>query len=52
LLSLLAHGWLPREIAGAWALEVAEVERRVGQLLRLLPRLLPQVHAVEHLELA
>lgn len=51
LLSLLAHGWLPREIASAWALEVAEVERRVGQLLRLLPRLLPQVQAVEHLEL-
>lgn len=46
LLSLLAHGWLPREIAGAWALEVAEVERRVGQLLRLLPRLLPQVQPV------
>ncbi len=41
LLSLLAHGWLPREIARAWSLEVADVERRLGQLLRLLPRLLP-----------
>lgn len=39
LLSLLAHGYLPREIANAWALEVEEVERRVGHLLRLLPRL-------------
>lgn len=41
LLSLLAHGWLPREIARAWSMEVADVERRVGQLLRLLPRLMP-----------
>lgn len=41
LLSLLAHGYLPREIAQAWRLEVEEVERRVGQLLRLLPRLAP-----------
>lgn len=39
LLSLLAHGYLPREIAQAWRLEVEEIERRVGQLLRLLPRL-------------
>jgi DNA-binding NarL/FixJ family response regulator len=42
LLSLLAHGYLPREIAKAWRLEVEEVERRVGQVLRLLPRLLPE----------
>lgn len=43
LLSLLAHGYLAREIARAWRLEVEEVERRVGQLLRLLPRLAPAV---------
>ena len=42
LLSLLAHGYLPREIAQAWRMEAEDVERRVGQLLRLLPRLAPQ----------
>ena len=36
LLSLLAHGWLTREIAAAWQLEVLAVEQRVGQLLRML----------------
>lgn len=46
LLSLLAHGYLPREIANAWALEVEEIERRVGHLLRLLPRLWQQPAAV------
>ncbi|MFO1252709.1 MAG: hypothetical protein U1E77_16605 [Inhella sp.] len=38
LLSLLAHGWLAVEIARAWWLEVAEVERRTAQVLRLAQR--------------
>jgi two-component system, NarL family, response regulator DevR len=46
LLSLLAHGWLTREIAKAWSLDSAEVERRVGQLLRLVPRLVPRLALV------
>ncbi len=40
LLSLLAHGWLPQEISKAWAVEERDIEKRLGQLLRLLPQLL------------
>lgn len=36
LLSLLAHGWLPREVGLAWQIAVDEVERRVAQMLRVL----------------
>jgi two-component system response regulator DevR len=36
LLSLLAHGWLPREVGAAWQLAAEDVERRVAQLLRVL----------------
>lgn len=36
LLSLLAQGLLLAEIATLWALEVAEIERRVWRLVRLL----------------
>lgn len=38
LLSLIAHGWLATEIARAWWLDVAEVERRTAQVLRLAQR--------------
>jgi DNA-binding NarL/FixJ family response regulator len=48
LLSLLAHGYLPREIALAWRLDVEEIERRVGQLLRLLPRLVGEPASGRH----
>jgi DNA-binding NarL/FixJ family response regulator len=46
LLSLLAHGWLPQEISKAWAVQEHEIEKRIGQLLRLLPQLLASVNAV------
>lgn len=36
LLSLLAHGLLVSEVARLWQLEVAEVERRIWRLVRLL----------------
>jgi DNA-binding NarL/FixJ family response regulator len=36
LLSLLAHGWLPREVGAVWQVAVEDVERRVAQLLRVL----------------
>lgn len=42
LLSLLAHGYLPREIARAWALEADDIERRIDQLLGRLPSLWAQ----------
>lgn len=41
LLSLLAHGYLPGEIGQCWRMDRVDVERRVGQLLRLLPCLVP-----------
>lgn len=36
LLSLLAHGLLVSEVAALWQLEVAEIERRIWRLVRLL----------------
>ncbi|PZP33370.1 MAG: hypothetical protein DI603_08340 [Roseateles depolymerans] len=36
LLSLLAHGLLAGEVARLWQLELAEVERRIWRLVRLL----------------
>jgi DNA-binding NarL/FixJ family response regulator len=36
LLSLLAHGLLLTEVATLWQLEVAEIERRIWRLVRLL----------------
>lgn len=41
LLSLLSHGWLQTEIALAWQVEVAEIERRTAQALRLAQQLGP-----------
>ncbi len=52
LLSLIAHGWLPQEIAGSWQLEVADVERRTAQVLRLAQRFVPQTAAREALAAA
>ncbi|HEY9108807.1 MAG TPA: hypothetical protein VIN58_19180 [Roseateles sp.] len=36
LLTLLAQGLLPAEIVALWKLEVAEIERRIWRLVRLL----------------
>ena len=46
LLSLLAHGYLPAEIAACWRLAAVDVERRIGQLLRLLPQLMQPAPAL------